>query len=220
MLLGYARVSKSEDQNTRPQINALEAAGCKLIFEERASGSRWDRSELHRVLSRLRPGDGLVVWKLDRLSRSLKDLLLILEKIEAAEAGFRSLTEAIETMTPAGRMMMQMLGSFAEFERAMVRERTSRRPEGCAGPRSPGRPSPQASASADGGNPRHARRRTQCCRTRPSLPGPPLHHRPDRCPVPLQWQKPYTIDNCALIVLSRGQNPTDGHTGPCCTICS
>ncbi len=124
MLLGYARVSKSEDQNTRPQINALEAAGCKLIFEERASGSRWDRSELHRVLSRLRPGDGLVVWKLDRLSRSLKDLLLILEKIEAAEAGFRSLTEAIETMTPAGRMMMQMLGSFAEFERAMVRERT------------------------------------------------------------------------------------------------
>ena len=124
MLLGYARVSKSEDQNTRPQINALEAAGSKLIFEERASGGRWDRPELHRVLSRLRPGDGLVVWKLDRLSRSLKDLLLILEKIEAAEAGFRSLTEAIETMTPAGRMMMQMLGSFAEFERAMVRERT------------------------------------------------------------------------------------------------
>ena len=124
MLLGYARVSKSEDQNTQPQIDALEAAGCKLIFEERASGGRWDRPELRRLLSRLRPGDGLVVWKLDRLSRSLKDLLLILEKIEAAGAGFRSLTEAIETMTPAGRMMMQMLGSFAEFERAMVRERT------------------------------------------------------------------------------------------------
>jgi DNA invertase Pin-like site-specific DNA recombinase len=124
MQLGYHRVSKSEDQDARPQIDALEAAGCRLIFEERASGGRWDRPELHRLLNCLRPGDVLVVWKLDRLSRSLKDLLLILEKIDHARAGFRSLTEAIDTTTPAGRMMMQMLGSFAEFERAMVRERT------------------------------------------------------------------------------------------------
>ncbi|PJR08821.1 resolvase [Sinorhizobium meliloti] len=86
--------------------------------------SCWDRPELHRLLDELDEGDVVVVWKLDRLTRSLKDMLLILEKIEAAGAGFRSLTEAIDTTTPAGRMMMQMLGSFAEFERAIVRERT------------------------------------------------------------------------------------------------
>ena len=77
------------------------------------------------MIGQLRDGDVVVVWKLDRLSRSLKDLLHLMEKIEAAGAGFRSLTEAIDTTTPAGRMMMQMVGSFAEFERAMIRERTS-----------------------------------------------------------------------------------------------
>jgi DNA invertase Pin-like site-specific DNA recombinase len=76
------------------------------------------------VLDRLAAGDVLVVWKLDRLSRSLKDLLLILERIGGAGAGFRSLTEAIDTTVPAGRMMMQMLGAFAEYEREMVKERT------------------------------------------------------------------------------------------------
>ena len=79
MLLGYARVSKSEDQETAPQIRALKQAGCKRIFEETASGGRWDRPELHRLLDQFRAGDTLVVWKLDRLSRSLKDLLVILE---------------------------------------------------------------------------------------------------------------------------------------------
>jgi len=123
-LLGYARVSKAEDQDTRPQIEALEAANCRRIFEEKASGGRWDRPELHRLLDRLGPGDILVVWKLDRLSRSLKDLLLILDEVERAGAGFRSLTENIDSTTPSGRMMMHMLGSFAEFEREMVRERT------------------------------------------------------------------------------------------------
>ena len=76
-------------------------------------------------MRQLRPGDVVVVWKLDRLSRSLKDMLHLMERIEAAGAGFRSLTEAIDTTTPAGRMMMQMVGAFAEFERAMIRERTS-----------------------------------------------------------------------------------------------
>ena len=123
-LVGYARVSKVEGQDLAPQIGALEAAGCQRIYEEKASGGRWDRPELNRLIERLHTGDVLVVWKLDRLSRSLKDLLLILERVEAAGAGFRSLTEAIDTTTPAGRMMMQMLGSFAEYERAMVRERT------------------------------------------------------------------------------------------------
>jgi DNA invertase Pin-like site-specific DNA recombinase len=79
---------------------------------------------LHRLLGQLRKGDVLVVWKLDRLSRSLKDVLNLMEKVQQAKAGFLSLTEAIDTTTPAGRMMMQMVGSFAEFERAMLRERT------------------------------------------------------------------------------------------------
>ena len=124
MLLGYARVSKADDQDTAAQVSALKAAGCTRVYEEKASGGRWDRPELHRMLDHLREGDVVVVWKLDRLSRSLKDLLHILEKTEAAGANFRSLTEAIDTSGPAGCMMMQMLGSFAEFERAMVRERT------------------------------------------------------------------------------------------------
>ena len=141
-LLGYARVSKAEDQDTAPQIEALHAAGCQRVYEERVSGGRWDRPELHRLLDRLAPGDVLTVWKLDRLSRSLKDLLLILDKVEKAGAGFRSLTENIDSTTASGRMMMQMLGAFAEFERAMVRERTqaglrSARAQGRRGGRQP-----------------------------------------------------------------------------------
>jgi DNA invertase Pin-like site-specific DNA recombinase len=88
------------------------------------------------MLDQLREGDVVVVWKLDRLSRSLKDVLHIMERIGDASAGFRSITEAIDTTTPAGRMMMQMVGSFAEFERAMIRERTS---AGLAAARAEGR---------------------------------------------------------------------------------
>ena len=117
MLVGYARVSRADDQDTLAQVQALTAAGCHRIYEEKASGGRWERPELHRALEQLRDGDVLVVWKLDRLSRSLKDLIAIIEKIEQNRAGFRSLTEAVDTTTPAGRMLTQMLGSFAEFER-------------------------------------------------------------------------------------------------------
>jgi DNA invertase Pin-like site-specific DNA recombinase len=124
MLIGYARVSKIDQQDTRAQVKALKEAGCRRIFEEHASGGRWERPQLHRALDQLRENDVLVVWKLDRLSRSLKDLLHILEQIAKANAGFRSLTEHVDTTTPAGRMMLQMLGAFAEFERSMVRERT------------------------------------------------------------------------------------------------
>lgn len=123
MLIGYARVS-TQDQDTDAQIVALKSSGCELIFQEKASGGRWDRPELHRLLEQLRKGDVLVVWKLDRLSRSLKDVLLLMERVEQAGAGFRSLTEVIDTTSPGGRMMMQMVGAFAEFERAMLRERT------------------------------------------------------------------------------------------------
>lgn len=123
MLIGYARVS-TQDQDTAAQISSLKSAGCEIIFHEKASSRRWERPELHLLLRQLRKGDVVVVWKLDRLSRSLKDLLMLMEKIQCAGAGFKSLTEAIDTTSPAGRMMMQIVGSFAEFERAMLRERT------------------------------------------------------------------------------------------------
>jgi DNA invertase Pin-like site-specific DNA recombinase len=123
-LLGYARVS-GEAQDNALQVAALKEAGCARVFEEQASGGRWDRPELHRMLDQLREGDTVVVWKLDRLSRSLADLLHILDRIGKAGAGFRSITEAIDTTTPAGRALMQMIGVFAEFERAMIRERTT-----------------------------------------------------------------------------------------------
>jgi len=123
MFIGYARVS-TQEQDTAIQMAALKTAGCELIFQEKASGGRWDRPELHRLLGQLRKGDVLVVWKLDRLSRSLKDVLTLMEKIDQAGAGFRSLTEVIDTTSSAGRMMMQIIGTFAEFERAMLRERT------------------------------------------------------------------------------------------------
>src|SRR5260370_36386767 len=125
MLIGYARVSTNV-QDTTAQASALKAAGCERIFREKATGGRWNRPELQRLLDHLRKGDVLVVWKLDRLSRSLRDVLTIMERIQEAKAGFRSLTEAIDTTTPAGRMMMQMIGSFAEFERSMLRERARR----------------------------------------------------------------------------------------------
>jgi DNA invertase Pin-like site-specific DNA recombinase len=125
VLIGYARVSRGDEQSNAAQVAALRRAECEQIFEGKASGGRWDRPALKDMLRQLRDGDVVVVWKLDRLSRSLKDLLPIMERIEAAGAGFRSLTESIDTTTPAGRMMMQMVGAFAEFERAMIRERTS-----------------------------------------------------------------------------------------------
>jgi DNA invertase Pin-like site-specific DNA recombinase len=123
MKLGYARVSTNE-QDTAAQVSALKSAGCEKIFREKASGGRRDRPELIRLLDQLRNGDILIVSRLDRLSRSLRDLLMIMERIKEAEAGFRSLTEAIDTTSAPGRMMMQMVGAFAEFERAILRERT------------------------------------------------------------------------------------------------
>src|ERR1039457_7492792 len=141
MQIGYARVS-TDDQDTAAQVAALKAAGCERIYKEKASGGRWDRPELRRLLEQLRKGDVLVVWKLDRLSRSLRDVLMIMERLAETKAGFRSLTEAIDTTTPAGRMMMQMVGAFAEFEGAMLKERTkagldSARREGRIGGRRP-----------------------------------------------------------------------------------
>src|SRR3954466_7213342 len=183
MLLGYARVSKSDDQDPAAQVRALEAAGCRKVLKEAASGGRWDRPELHRLLDQLREGDVVVVWKLDRLSRSLKDLLLILERIEQAEAGFRSLTEAVDTTGPAGRMMMQMLGAFAEFRARHDPGAHARRPAGRPDPGAAGRPAPEA-------HPRPARRdrrhghvgRKARARLRPAFGRPPRHCQPPDLP--------------------------------------
>jgi len=123
MIIGYARVS-TDDQSLDSQTDALSIAGAVKVFADKISGSKRVRPELDKMLEQLRDGDVVIVWKLDRLSRSLKDLLSIMAKIDAAGAGFRSLTESIDTTTPAGRMMMQMVGVFAEFEREMIRERT------------------------------------------------------------------------------------------------
>ncbi len=141
MLIGYARVS-TKDLETAAQVAALKGAGCERIYRDQPSGGRWDRPELHKVLDLIRKSDVLVVWKLDRLSRSLRDVLTILERLDEAKAGFRSLTEAIDTTTPAGHMMMQMVSAFAAFERTMLRERTkagldSARREGRIGGRPP-----------------------------------------------------------------------------------
>lgn len=124
MRFGYARVSKGKCQDPAPQVAALKEAGCDRVYVDQMTGSRWDRPELLRLLDHLRADDVLVVWKLDRLGRSLKDLLILLEKVNARGAGFQSLTESIDTTSASGRMVMAMLGAFAEFEWEMIRERT------------------------------------------------------------------------------------------------
>jgi DNA invertase Pin-like site-specific DNA recombinase len=123
MLIGYARVS-TQEQETHMQIDALRKAGVEEIHQEKKSGGDRRRPVLAAVLEKLHRGDTLVVFKLDRIARSLKHLLDILEQLESKGAGFRSLTETIDTTTPSGRMMMQIIGAFAEFERELIRERT------------------------------------------------------------------------------------------------
>jgi len=126
VLIGYARVS-TQEQSPRLQLDALEAAGCGKVFVEKASGAQRDRPELKAALGYLRDGAGdvLVVWKLDRLARSLKQLIETVEGLEARGIGFRSLTEAIDTTTAGGRLVFQIFGALAEFERQVIRERTT-----------------------------------------------------------------------------------------------
>lgn len=123
MLLGYARVSTT-DQDLALQLDALRAAGCGRIFEEKTSGAKEDRPELARLLDHARRGDVLVVWKLDRLARSLKQLVLALEDLGKRGIGFRCLAPAIDTTTPEGRLLYSITGAFAEFEREIISQRT------------------------------------------------------------------------------------------------
>lgn len=124
MLVGYARVS-TQDQKPQLQLDALKAAGCGRIFEEKASGAQRERPGLKDALEFLREGDTLVVWKLDRLARSLRQLLETVELLEGRGIGLRSLTESIDTTTPGGRLIFHIFGALAEFERSVIRERTS-----------------------------------------------------------------------------------------------
>src|SRR5436305_14159384 len=122
-LIGYARVSTT-DQTTDPQIDALTAAACDRIFREKASGALRERPELAAALDYIRPGDTLVVTKLDRLGRSLPHLIETLTGLGERGVGFRSLGEGIDTTTSAGRLMMHVLGAIAQFERDLIVERT------------------------------------------------------------------------------------------------
>ncbi len=123
-LVGYARVS-TRDQNAALQREALTKAGCDRVFEEAASGAQRDRPQLVAALNYVRAGDTLIVWKLDRLARSLKQLIETVEELERRNIGFRSLTEAIDTTTTGGRLVFQIFGALAEFERGLIRERTN-----------------------------------------------------------------------------------------------
>lgn len=123
MLVGYARVS-TQDQKPALQLDALKAAGCEKVFREKASGAQRDRPQLAAAVDYMREGDTLVVWKLDRLARSMKQLIETVEGLEDQGIGFRSLTEAIDTTTPGGKLVFHVFGALAEFERSIIRERT------------------------------------------------------------------------------------------------
>jgi DNA invertase Pin-like site-specific DNA recombinase len=122
-LLGYARVSTS-DQKEDHQVDALTAAGCHQVFTDHASGALDRRPQLARLLGQLRPGDTLVVWKLDRLGRSLRRLIELINELGDRGVEFKSLTEEIDTRTPSGKFLFHVMGAFAEMERDLIRERT------------------------------------------------------------------------------------------------
>ena len=126
MLIGYARVS-TLDQDPALQLDALNAAGCEKVFVEKASGAQRDRPELAAALDYVRAEDTLVVWKLDRLARSLGQLITTVADLDERHIGLHSLTEAIDTTTASGKLVFHIFGAMAEFERSIIRERT------CAG---------------------------------------------------------------------------------------
>lgn len=123
MIIGYARVS-TQDQNAELQTDALKQAGCQEIFIEKMTGTHRLRPELSSCLRTLRKGDTLVVWRMDRLARSLKDLVEIIEDLHKREVGFRSLTESIDTTSASGKLIFHIFGALAEFEHSLILERT------------------------------------------------------------------------------------------------
>ncbi len=123
MLIGYARVS-TDDQTLDLQLDAFTAAGCDRVFTDTASGAKTDRPGLAEAIAYARAGDTLVVWRLDRLGRSLNHLIETLKGLADRGVGFRSITEAIDTTTPTGKLIFHVIGALAEFERDLIRERT------------------------------------------------------------------------------------------------
>ena len=123
MLIGYARVS-TVDQNLDLQIDALKKANCEKIYHDKISGARADRPGLEKVLELSRAGDTLVIWRLDRLGRSLKDLIQISERLKEREIGLKSLQEGIDTTTSTGQLMFNLFGALAEFEKNLINERS------------------------------------------------------------------------------------------------
>jgi DNA invertase Pin-like site-specific DNA recombinase len=123
VLVGYARVS-TDQQDTRLQLDALHTAGVHRVYQDKASAVSV-RPQLQAALSAMRPGDVLVVWKLDRLARSLADLLQLIQRLEALGASFRSLTEPVDTTTPMGIFVVQVLGAVAQLERSLIIQRTT-----------------------------------------------------------------------------------------------
>jgi len=121
--IGYARVSTLQ-QDEALQLDALHAAGCDRIFTDKASGKLESRPALDDLLSQARPGDSLVVWRLDRLGRSLRHLIDVVADLEQRGIGFVSLTESLDTTTPGGRLLFHFMGALAQFERELIRERT------------------------------------------------------------------------------------------------
>jgi len=125
MKIGYARVSTT-DQNLEIQLQELNKAGCEKVYKEKVSGTHLKRPELLRMLEQLRQDDQVIVWKLDRLARSTRDLLAICDQIAGSKAGFRSLSETwADTTTPGGKMILTIFAGIAEFERELIVERTS-----------------------------------------------------------------------------------------------
>lgn len=124
MKIGYGRVS-TNDQNIDLQIDALKAAGCEKVFIEKASGANRDRPQLKAALEYLRDGDTLVVWKLDRLARSLSQLITTVNTLQSRNIGLLSITQALDTSTPGGKLVFHIFGAIDEFERELIRERSA-----------------------------------------------------------------------------------------------
>ncbi|MVM33722.1 resolvase [Spirosoma sp. HMF4905] len=123
MKIGYARVS-TQDQNLSLQLDALKASGCEKIFQEKASGAKVERTELQKLLEHVREGDTVVIWKLDRLGRSLPHLVELVSTLESRGIGLISLNDPIDTTTAQGRLVFRIFASLAEFEREVIKERT------------------------------------------------------------------------------------------------